>query len=160
MNPEIWGKHMWVSIHMTALGCPDNPNKEQKNNYIKFFNSLSSVLPCKSCADHFKYLLKTYPLKDSDLSNNMKLFEWTVFLHNKVNEKLKKEKISFEVAKNIFLDKDSFDRMINNCNNVQDQTKSSQTSTPIYLCFCIILISILIASLIYFIFRKKQLTFM
>jgi hypothetical protein len=143
MNPDIWGKHVWTSIHFIALGYPSNPNAQQKNIYIQYFNSLADVLPCKSCADHFKKLLTLHPLNDAHLANNFSLFEWTVLLHNKVNERLNKPIISLERAKKIYLELDTFNNEINKCNENRHY--------PIYICISL-LISILIV--LFFITRK------
>ena len=54
MDPNIWGKHMWASIHFIALGYPHNPSETDKNNYTAFFENLHNVLPCNTCGNHLK----------------------------------------------------------------------------------------------------------
>lgn len=151
MNPEIWGKHMWTSIHFVALGYPNEPTQYHKNAYKTFFDSLAQTLPCKSCSDHFKQLLKSFPLTDDHLKNNMKLFEWTVFLHNKVNKKLNKPIIDTKTATKIYLELDTFNTSINNC-------EKKNKEYPIYVCISLLIV-IFILLLIMFrncIMKKKQ----
>ena len=39
---KIWGPHMWVALHAIAYGFPKTPTLEQKQNYLTFYNSLST----------------------------------------------------------------------------------------------------------------------
>ena len=34
MQPYIWGKYLWTSIHYISLGYPENPSKEEQNDYL------------------------------------------------------------------------------------------------------------------------------
>jgi hypothetical protein len=55
MDPNVWGKHMWASIHFIALAYPDAPTEENKNTYYSFFTNLYKVLPCHKCREHLNY---------------------------------------------------------------------------------------------------------
>ena len=43
MDPNVWGKHMWTSIHFIALAYPHYPTELEQSNYNSFFNNLSYV---------------------------------------------------------------------------------------------------------------------
>jgi hypothetical protein len=97
MKPEVWGKHLWYSIHFIALGYPDVPTAADKQNYFAFYESLKHVLPCPACAQHYAVHFQNLPI-DSSLATKNKLFAWTVELHNLVNRDLGKEQWSVDRA--------------------------------------------------------------
>jgi hypothetical protein len=96
LSPNIWGKEGWHFIHFIALAYPTNPTNEDKENYLKFINSLSDVLPCPFCSKHFKENIEQMPPK---LENKESFFNWTVDMHNLVNRDNGKREFSYEEAK-------------------------------------------------------------
>lgn len=90
LTPDGWGPYLWATIHLTALGSPDTFDDIQASAYRSFYNSLPTIMPCASCADHLRKNLTTIPLDDSVLKGRESLFEWTVKLHNTVNTMLGK----------------------------------------------------------------------
>ena len=105
MNPNVWGKYQWTSIHFSALGYPNNPSLETKNKFKRYFNDiLPEILPCEGCRKHLRDTLKNeLPITDKDLQNKDNLFKWTVDLHNIVNKRLKKPILSLEQASMIYM---------------------------------------------------------
>ena len=95
VSPKHWGREGWKFIHWVALTYPHKPTDKDKKNYLRFFESLQDVLPCPICAQHFKQNMKKYPPRFDSSSD---LFEWTVDMHNAVNESNGKKKISYESA--------------------------------------------------------------
>ena len=94
ITPEVWGPHLWKSIHYISLGYPKEPTQEDKDNYKSFFENLWKVIPCDKCAINYKNHLKELPLNASDLETTTSLFYWTVHLHNIVNKEKGKKLIS------------------------------------------------------------------
>ncbi len=99
MNPKKFGKYYWTTIHLTALGYDESMNQKTKLDYIKFYESIFKVLPCFHCVDNFKSVIKRYP---PNFESRQLLFNWTVDIHNAVNEELRKKKISYEMAYSIY----------------------------------------------------------
>lgn len=88
-----WGPVVWNVIHWFAVTYPEEPEEEDKQRAIAFFDSLSQWLWCEECRGHFKDLLKEYDI--AKLAESRKaLIDLTHELHNKVNERLKKPTIS------------------------------------------------------------------
>ena len=90
MKTDVWGKHMWYSIHFIALAFPENPTNEDKRNYQYFFENLHTVLPCYKCSVNYIKHLKQIPIHIDILQNAERLFRWTVDIHNLVNAELGK----------------------------------------------------------------------
>lgn len=97
MEPKIWGKYLWTSIHIIALGYPDSPTPDDKQNYKQFYINLWKVIPCFKCAQNYQRHLDELPI-DGQLSNNMSLFKWTVDMHNIVNKELGKRQWTHDEA--------------------------------------------------------------
>jgi hypothetical protein len=90
MDTRFWGPDGWHLLHSIAYKYPSNPNKTTKQKYKRFFNSLPYVLPCVYCRNSLQRFYKELPIENS-LHNNEALFEWLYEIHNKVNNKLKKQ---------------------------------------------------------------------
>lgn len=95
MIPEVWGKHMWFSIHFIALDYPDKPTVEDMTAYTYFFENLWKVLPCYKCAENYKKHLEQLPI---NVTSKKTLFTWTVEFHNLVNKLTHKPLMSVDEA--------------------------------------------------------------
>ena len=104
MRPEIWGKYMWISIHIIALGYPTHPTNDDKIQYKRYFENLHTIIPCYTCSQNYISHLADLPLLDTHLSSNKELFKWTVNLHNVVNKMLKKPIMNYEDAYILYAD--------------------------------------------------------
>jgi hypothetical protein len=63
----------------------------------EFVQEFANVIPCPACAMHFRDLLETFPFE-----NASDKFEWSVLLHNKVNERLGKPVMSVGKAREVW----------------------------------------------------------
>jgi hypothetical protein len=104
MTPEVWGRHLWYSIHFIALDYPDAPTAEQMEQYQVFFENLGSVLPCYKCSQNYKRHLQEMPLTAHALASKDNLFAWTVALHNIVNKETGKAEWKIDQAKRFYMD--------------------------------------------------------
>lgn len=89
MNPKVWGKCMWESMHNIAASYPINPTPKDKKKYCQFFKALSDVLPCRKCRKSLKVHMKCIPISKY-MKNRSKLLYWTYLIHNRVNRELEK----------------------------------------------------------------------
>lgn len=99
ITPEIWGPHVWQSLHYISLGYPDNPTENQKKKYKAFYLLLKDVLPCSLCANHYGENLNKMPLTDDIFDNREKLVKWVIDIHNVVNEMKEKPIIRYVDAR-------------------------------------------------------------
>jgi hypothetical protein len=97
LSPEVWGREAWHFIHLVALTYPPQPNEEQKKEYLLFFESLGNTLPCQVCAAHYRDKIKNTPPR---LENHNELFNWTVDIHNSVNQDNGKKQYTYKQALN------------------------------------------------------------
>jgi len=89
--PEVWGPFFWHTIHIVALGYPQDPSYGHKKATKEFFESLQQLIPCPICKQHYTSHMAKMPIGPS-LDNRKDLFRWTVDLHNEVNQMLGKRK--------------------------------------------------------------------
>lgn len=95
MESSKWGSHLWFYLHTVSFNYPqDNPTEEQKINIYKLFENLQYTLPCKYCRDSYKIFFKYFDIKYY-LNDRMGLTFYVYVLHNLVNMKLNKSRISF-----------------------------------------------------------------
>lgn len=103
MEPSVWGPCVWRgAVHMIALGYPESPTPIDKTTYKAYYSELWKVLPCGKCSVNYKRHLEELPI-DGFLGSKMKLFEWTVRLHNIVNRELGKPEHTVETALRMYV---------------------------------------------------------
>lgn len=147
MDPKGWGKPLWQCLHLVALGYPkETPSYQEAKTYKEFYENFWKVLPCRNpCAVNYQRHLQELPI-DNFLQNNMRLFEWTVQLHNIVNMELKKPQMTLEMAWNIYND------------ILVSRSEASNKNTPLqneYLAYITILIFIIICLILYIVLKKR-----
>lgn len=103
MQPNVWGPHLWKSIHYIALGYPNNPDDEVREAYKSFYENLWKVIPCLKCSLNYKRHLDEVPPLDGFMGSRDDLFRWTVTLHNIVNAELGKPQMPLEKARELYI---------------------------------------------------------
>lgn len=95
LDSKVWGPHYWFFLHTIALTYPHYPNDVTKKKYYEFIQNLPLFIPIEQISKEFNNLLEKYPILPY-LDNRKSLTKWMHFIHNKINEKIEKPKISFE----------------------------------------------------------------
>ena len=93
LDPNVWGPHFWFFLHTLAISYPHHPNTVTKKKYYELIQNLPLFMPVESIGNDFIRLLDEYPVT-AYLDNRESLTKWMHFIHNKINEKLEKPKIS------------------------------------------------------------------
>jgi hypothetical protein len=75
------------------MSYPLRPNSVTKKKYYEFIQNLPLFIPVESIAGEFSKLLDQYPITPY-LDSRDAFIRWVWFIHNKINEKLEKNKIS------------------------------------------------------------------
>ena len=93
LDPKIWGPHYWFFLHTLSMTYPKHPNSITKKKYYEFIQNLPLFIPVEQISSEFSKLLDKYPIAPY-LDNRESFIRWMHFIHNKINEKLEKPKIS------------------------------------------------------------------
>lgn len=101
VNPNLWGPHGWKFMHYSALGYPNNPTLQDKNNYKFFYNNFQNILPCHKCRVNYAQHIKNNPI-DNHLNSRVDLFNWTVDIHNITNRDNNKKVYTHDEALAIY----------------------------------------------------------
>ena len=96
--PELWGPSTWDTIHLLCYTAPATLTASDQLRYTAFFKALPYVLPCASCSQHLLEHYENHPI-ESYIHSGTALFEWSVHIHNTVNEMLGKPMVSVEDAR-------------------------------------------------------------
>lgn len=134
---------------MICLGAPEKLDAEQQLWYKQFFHSLGNVIPCKRCSEHYRENLEKSPLSASSLNSAESLFQWSVKLHNNVNQMLGKPVVEPMEARSFWLGiankEDGFHSLLYTYKNKNDGARNG-----IHLSFFqVLMISMLLILLIY-----------
>lgn len=157
-DPNAWGKHGWKFIHYVALGYPNDPTTNDKLIYKNFLSSIEYILPCKKCRDHFTEYIKTHPIDDSVLNDQQSFLDWTLELHNKVNEVSGKKPVPLDVARKFVKDDSCQEPIIENkINDNIDNTliNNSNNTTNSYSHMYLIIFLVIITIVFIYITNKK-----
>lgn len=93
LDPTVWGPPFWFTLHTIAMTYPHNPNDITKKKYYEFIQNLPLFIPVEQMGNDFNKLLEEYPITPY-LDSRKSLVKWMHFIHNKINEKMEKPKIS------------------------------------------------------------------
>lgn len=90
-----WCFPTWITLHAIGDSYPEEPNETDKKLIHQLLESLSWILPCETCNEHFREQLKTHPIQDQ---SRLALMTWLVDFQNRVNVRLGKPELTFEEA--------------------------------------------------------------
>lgn len=91
VSPSVWGKSLWISIYSIVFSLSEILTNEEKDSVISFFQSLSVLLPCEDCREHYKIHLLENPLT---CDTREELENWIVTLNDSVNARTGKRRAS------------------------------------------------------------------
>jgi len=95
LDSKVWGPHYWFFLHTIAITYPLHPNTMTKKKYYEFIHNIPTFIPVDSMSKYFSRLLDEYPVTPY-LDSRDAFIRWMHFIHNKINERLEKPKISLE----------------------------------------------------------------
>ena len=92
----LWKQMTWKMFHEISM----HYDPQYRDRYIEFFDSMRTIIPCKICRDHYNFQLEKMKLEDNIQPD--RIFDWTVDLHNHVNEMHFKKKWEYGHARNVY----------------------------------------------------------
>jgi len=93
-----WQRATWILFHTIAI----NYNEQYKDEYINFFDSLKTTIPCRICRNHYTSNIDKEHLNFDKNINSDRIFNWTVDLHNEVNKMNHKKVWTYDEAKDFY----------------------------------------------------------
>ena len=103
VDPKIWGPIQWANIHINTRHF--SPKTEEDIERMVYFVLGISSSPCDVCNEHSRKWIEENQseilnaIKSANIEgNSRKLFNLFVDLHNKVNDRQKKKRISSAYA--------------------------------------------------------------
>lgn len=90
MQTKKWGPSAWEFVHTVAFRYPDKPTSQDISDYKLFFQYLGTQLPCKYCRESWAIFKEELPIEPF-LESKTHLGLWSYLMHNKVNNKLRKQ---------------------------------------------------------------------
>ena len=101
-SPDIWGPRLWKEFHTKMKCLPKNLSKRQQYYISQYINNFHRKIPCTICKNHYKKNIKEHSFK-KHLKYGIKLFNWSVDLHNIVNiDTGKKIQMSYNEAYKLY----------------------------------------------------------
>jgi hypothetical protein len=94
-----WSHYVWHTIHFMTLQYENEVHhniarSETYNTIVTFINNLHNLMNCSKCKNKYIDYVKNQPIESAT-----NLFEWSVALHNHVNESLNREIWDVEKAR-------------------------------------------------------------
>ena len=152
MNQNIWGPHLWFTLHTMSFNYPLKPTEKDKDEYKTFFINLQNVIPCSVCKKNYIRHLNEHPIKDY-LNTRKFLVYWVIDMHNMVNAEIGKKILSYDIVikkyedvykKKIILNENSKETI----NNLSNKINYNNLINGIFFIFILLLIINLINMLV------------
>lgn len=103
-DPKLWGPHLWAYLHYSASNYPEKPTESQIQEMMNWLTCLPVTIPCSDCSRHYKkYIEQNRSNLPAICSTKDNLFKFLVDIHNKVNERYGKPRMSYEEAWKLYL---------------------------------------------------------
>lgn len=129
-NPKIWGPKEWFFLETMVRSLPESIDDNLQNNIKLHFSTLSKLLPCEICQEHFSQYIENTKMMNKDFSKKENVILWLNDCHNILLESNK--------------------RQISDVNRYYRDIYNSDTTTYLDLGMIIIFITILMMMLKYF----------
>jgi hypothetical protein len=159
MNQNIWGPHLWFSLHTISFNYPLNPSDSDKENCKNFFKTLQYVIPCSVCKKNYIRHLKELPI-EKYVENRKALVYWTIDMHNLVNGEIGKKILSYDNVikkyENVYKKKIILEGVDDNDENIEYKTNNINYEMIINGLFLFFII-LLIINLINIFIKKNKL---
>jgi len=105
ITPQQWGPVAWYFFHIISFTFPTEEDEINKKKYFytEFYNIISNLLPCLTCQNHYKHILKAKPVNTNTVSNRDDLIKWVLNTHNVVNIITGKKKYDLERLLSLYI---------------------------------------------------------
>lgn len=98
---DNWGPALWRFLHASSFAYPDDPDPLRRAQMLEFLSRVGSVLPCKTCRNHYNEYVAEHLTEDVVVSKRV-LSAWLVDLHNSVNRRTGKREWAFDEVRRLY----------------------------------------------------------
>ena len=95
VDPDNWGPPGWSLLVSVVASYPLVPTTEDETNVKNFFNSFQYVIPCGSCKEDFKRMIKQDDISRHTYSR-VGLMKWLLDKYNQIQMKLGKKQLTLD----------------------------------------------------------------
>lgn len=93
LRTTVWGKPCWSALFYIALNYEWDEDENKDARFIRFFDAVGDVLPCRYCVSFYNSVTKTYPLatflrEAREKQQSHAVFRWLYCVKDMVNRKL------------------------------------------------------------------------
>lgn len=105
ISPKQWGPVAWYFFHIISFTFPleEEEINKKKHFYIEFYNIISNLLPCITCQNHYKHILKAKPVNINTITKRDDLIKWVLNTHNVVNIITGKQKYNLDRLLSLYI---------------------------------------------------------
>jgi hypothetical protein len=145
-------------MHTVSLNYPAKPSFAEQRTHYDFFYNVRDILPCEMCRQHYRTLLKQYPLQPF-LDNRDSLVAWVVLIHNQVNARLGKPGMTKEAFMQHYhntYERNSFCSTPKTVGSDEEIVASSKWYASKWMCviYVVLLLMLVITLVRYIIYRR------
>jgi hypothetical protein len=100
-DPAVWGPHFWFFLQTIAMTYPLRPNEAAKKKYYDLITNFPLFIPDSQLGNRFSSLLDQFPVTPY-LDSRESFMRWVNFIHNRVNVRLGKPEVGFELGVQLY----------------------------------------------------------
>lgn len=95
---QNWGPIIWRTMHSMAL-C--YPGRIRQPEFETFYTVIARMIPCHTCSTLYMEKIRALPMAEY-MDDSVRLFSWTVEIHNRVNASLGKPRMTVDDAYKLY----------------------------------------------------------
>jgi len=96
---DYWGPRQWYWYHTISHDAPEECDQAQQKLYLETLMLMTKLLPCTDCYNHFNQICQK---KKMDFKTRENLISWFFEVHNQVNKRLDKPKVTRKVINKLY----------------------------------------------------------
>ena len=98
-SPAVFGPPTWAYLHIATIHLPEDLNPVVATQVRNTMLAIPVMVPCEACALHSGNFMTANKARLDSLKTGSEFFNFTVDLHNFVNQRLGKKIVTYEEAR-------------------------------------------------------------
>ena len=106
MTTDYWGPLCWKMLHSISYSSKKKNDIQTQKEYYNFFSStLTKIIPCDKCKQHWIESIKKTNFRPMYCREKNSMINWLIYCHNLVNIRHNKRKFTRKEVDNIYIGK-------------------------------------------------------